>query len=93
MRWYFTIDGQECSDPGPIDMVLFQTGNYHIVRTSQVTGVCREAGGSVLGAGAKRIQFQLMECPGFRGLVYDAYTGWNSLSKVIIEEVPPRKLT
>lgn len=76
---------------GPIDAVVFQSRNYHIVRQSHLTSVCRAAGGRELTAGPKRVQFSVQDCPGFGGFVYDAYTGWNQVSKIILEEIPPRK--
>ena len=40
MRWYFTINGEECSDPAPIEAVIFssnaQTINVH--RASTIAG-------------------------------------------------------
>lgn len=39
--------------------------------------------------GVRRVQLYLKDCPGFDGYVYDSYTGWNTVSRIIIEEVPP----
>ena len=41
--------------------------------------------------GLRRIQLYLKDCPGFDGYVYDAYTGWNTQSRIIVEEVSPSK--
>ena len=71
--------------------MIFQSQNYHIVRQSDITGICRQAGGRNLTAGAYRIQFSIKDCNAFGGFVYDAYTGWNSVSRIIIEEYIPRK--
>lgn len=80
---------------GPIDAVLFQSTNYHILRPSTVSGSCRAIGtltnSAVLEAGSKRIQFSVQDCPGFAGFVYDAYTGFNSVSRILIEELMPRE--
>ena len=58
-------------------------------------GSCRATGpltnSTLLDAGPKRIQFSVQDCPGFGGFVYDAYTGWNSVSRIAIEEIIPRK--
>ena len=120
MRWYFTLNGDECSDPGhyiiitsfldtiqygnngdiiimsyppgPIDAVIFQSRNYHIVRQSTISGICSQIGGNQnLTAGVYRIQFLIQDCISFGGFVYDAYTGWNSVSRITIEELPPRE--
>ena len=78
---------------GPIDAVIFQSRNYHIVRQSTITGACRSVGavgnGTSISTGGKRIQFSIQDCPGFGGFVYDAYTGWNSVSRILIEEMQP----
>lgn len=78
---------------GPIDAVIFQSSNYHIVRQSTITGACRSIGpvgnGTSITPGGKRIQFSVQDCPGFQGFVYDAYTGWNSVSRLLIEEIMP----
>lgn len=39
--------------------------------------------------GLRRVQLYLKDCPGFDGFVYDAYTGYNTVSRIIIEEVMP----
>lgn len=119
MRWYITIDGEECVDPGtaslhvllylslilmlqclhnntgPIDAVIFQSRNYHLVRQSTISGACRSIGAvgnsTSISTGGKRIQFSIQDCPGFGGFVYDAYTGWNSVSRIRIEEMQPSK--
>ena len=56
-------------------------------------GICRQAGERELTAGLNRVQLMLQDCPGFDGFVYDAYTGWNTISRIIIEEVVPCELT
>ena len=45
----------------------------------------------MLGVGPVRVQFLVQECIGLGGFVYDAYTGWNSVSRITVEEVIPRK--
>lgn len=80
---------------GPIDFLTFQSENYHIVRQSTVSGSCRATGNfvnsTVLTSGPMRIQFHVQDCPGFGGFVYDAYTGFNSVSRIRIEETIPSK--
>ncbi len=80
---------------GPIDAVLFQSQNYHLLRHSTITGSCRatDSNGEVafIPAGPVRVQFSLMECPGFGGFVYDSYTGFNSVSRITIDEIIPSK--
>ena len=89
MRWYFTVDGDECSDPAPIDSAVFQQQSLNIIRQNSFSGVCKKAGPRLLTAGPKRIQFMLMECQGFGGYIYDAYTGFDSVSRITVEEISP----
>jgi len=51
MKWYFTVDGFHCTSPGPVDTIVYQAGNYLIVRHSHFTGMCEQAGGKNITAG------------------------------------------
>ena len=42
--------------------------------------------------GLRRVQLYLKDCPSFDGYVYDSYTGWNTVSRIIIEEISPSEL-
>ena len=82
-RWYFTFNGAECSGPLPIDGVIYlsvKNENPHRVR--QIEGHCNN-----IHQGRVRVGFSVGNCVGYSGRV-DAYTGWNSVSRIIIEEVP-----
>lgn len=35
------------------------------------------------------MQLYLKDCAGFDGYVYDSYTGWNTVSRIIVEEISP----
>jgi hypothetical protein len=89
MRWYFTVDGAECTQPSAIDAVLHidPTVNHH--RPGTVSGLCGGVGGSkTLNKGQRNVQFRVGKCNGYNQL-FDAFTCWNSACRVIIEEVPP----
>ncbi|CAH3192756.1 unnamed protein product [Porites evermanni] len=85
-RWYFTFNGAECASPGAIDGIVYVSlgtkwrKNPH--RPRHVEGICEE-----LHKGTVRVGFWVGKCasrkPG------DAYTGWNSVSRMYVEEVPP----
>ena len=89
MRWLFFIDGIGCTDPGPVDALIFQSANYHILGPGYFSGICQRAGKRPLGAGYHIAQLRVQDCPGFSGYVYDAYTGFNSVSRILLEEVLP----
>ncbi|XP_067393454.1 collagen triple helix repeat-containing protein 1 [Emydura macquarii macquarii] len=87
-RWYFTFNGAECSGPLPIEAIIYldqgspelnSTINIH--RTSSVEGLCEG-----ISAGLVDVAIWVGTCADYpRG---DASTGWNSVSRIIIEELP-----
>ncbi|XP_070558712.1 collagen triple helix repeat-containing protein 1-like [Ptychodera flava] len=81
-RWYFTFDGAECSDPFPIDTVLHVHNSYNMHFGTSVEGLCFG-----IGAGRVDVEFRV-ETGCSNHAAADAYTGWESVSRIIIEEVP-----
>ena len=83
-RWYFTFNGAECSAPAAIGGVMYmvhgQRKDPHRVR--QIEGVCEK-----VHKGTVRVGFWVGGCAGVKSA--DAYTGWNSVSRIYVEEVPP----
>ncbi|XP_043921613.1 collagen triple helix repeat-containing protein 1 isoform X2 [Protopterus annectens] len=87
-RWYFTFNGAECSGPLPIEAIIYldqgsaeYNSTINIHRTSSVEGLCEG-----ITAGLVDVAVWVGLCPDYpRG---DASTGWNSVSRVIIEELP-----
>ena len=83
-RWYFTLNGAECSTPLPIDGVVYlgssgKTQNPHRVR--HIEGHCNN-----IHKGKVRLGFWVGNCARYgHGNVK---TGWNSVSRIFIEEVP-----
>ncbi|XP_072020469.1 collagen triple helix repeat-containing protein 1-like [Amphiura filiformis] len=82
-RWYFAFDGTECSDPDKIEGVIHMTnfGGADLHRHRTFQGYCNG-----LSAGWIDVQFKVGDCSGYGQS--DRYTGWNSISRIIIEEVP-----
>ena len=81
-RWYFTFNGAECSGPLPIDGVVYlgrAAQNPHRVR--HIEGHCNN-----VHKGKVRVGFWVGNCRGLGNA--DANTGWNSVSRIFIEEVP-----
>ena len=83
-RWYFTFNGAECTGPLPIDGVVYMwighgKGDLHRVR--HIEGHCNN-----IHKGKVRVGFWVANCHGYGNA--DAYTGWNSASRIFIEEVP-----
>uniref|UniRef100_G3NME4 Collagen triple helix repeat containing 1 n=1 Tax=Gasterosteus aculeatus aculeatus TaxID=481459 RepID=G3NME4_GASAC len=87
-RWYFTFNGAECTGPLPVESIIYldqgspelnSTINIH--RTSSVEGLC-----DGVKAGLVDVAVWVGTCSDYpRG---DASTGWNSVSRIIVEELP-----
>lgn len=100
VRWYLTIDDEECSDPGPIDIALVQDLSsigedfvYNLTRPASVVGICHAAGGTTVGTGLHTVELRVGPCEdvGEFGNVpdpSDSVTGLNSVSRFVIEEIP-----
>ena len=82
-RWYFTFNGAECSGPLPIDGIVYLGGakslNPHRVR--HIEGHCNN-----IHKGKVRVGFWVGDCDGYGNA--DAYSGWKSVSRIYIEEIP-----
>ena len=83
-RWYFTFDGAECSAPSAIEGIVYMENGKHknLHRVRHIEGVCEK-----IHKGTVRVGFWVGSCAGVKSA--DAYTGWNSLSRMYVEEVPP----
>ena len=81
-RWFITFNGAECSGPLPIDAVNFiRHSNQNNHRHGAIEGYCDN-----IHKGKIRVGINIGNCPGFGNS--DGHTGWNSVSRLIIEEVP-----
>ena len=85
-RWYFTFNGAECSAPAAIDGIVYMvhgnSGKKNLHRVRHIEGVCEK-----IHKGTVRVGFWVSKCPGHKSA--DAYTGWNSVSRIYVEEVSP----
>ena len=83
-RWYFTFNGAECSGPLPIDGIVYmgKGSDKNLHRVRHIERHCNN-----IHKGKVCVGFWVGNCAGISGS-YDAYTGWNSVSRIFIEEVP-----
>ena len=82
-RWYFTFDGAECTKPATIEGAYYTSGtivNPHHHR--HIEGYCNQ-----VPKGHIRVGFWIGKCEGYS--LGNGDTGWNSMSRIAIEEVPP----
>ena len=86
-RWFFKFNGHECSGPMTIEAVVYNgwassAGNPNLLHHRSFEGYCEN-----IPQGAVRVELWVGKCSGYSTLG-DAYTGWYSVSRIIIEEVP-----
>ena len=82
-RWYFKFNGNECSGPMAIEAVVYNywpSGNPNLHHHRSFEGYCEN-----IPQGAVRVELWVGQCRG--QTLGDAYTGWNSVSRIMIEEV------
>ena len=82
-RWYFTFDGAECAKPATIEGIVFVSStNENPYRHRHIEGYCDQ-----VPKGHVRVGFWIGRCPG--DSLGSGNTGYNSMSRIVIEEVPP----
>ena len=84
-RWFFKFNGNECSGPMPIEAVVLNiwpssAGNSNLHHNRSFKGYCEN-----ISQGTVRVELWVGSCPG--RTLGDAYNGWNSVSRIMIEEV------
>ncbi|XP_058945686.2 collagen triple helix repeat-containing protein 1-like [Pocillopora verrucosa] len=82
MRWFFTFNDIECRAPAAIDAVVYQNLDLNIHRSANIEGYC-----TGIAKGLVRVGLHVGQCHGYG--IFNAYTGWNSVSRIIIEEIEP----
>ena len=83
-RWYFTFDDAECTKPATIEGIVYvasTTVNPH--RHRHIEGYCNQ-----VPKGHILVGFWIGKCKSYSH-AGDGSTGWNSMSRIVIEEVPP----
>lgn len=80
-RLYFTFNGNECSSPGTTDGAFYQETNVNH-RHRHIEGHCHN-----IKNGTVRVGLSVGKCVTGDKLA-DSLTGWHSMSRIFIEEVP-----
>ena len=83
-RWFFKFNGNECNGPMTIEAVVYNgwpssAGNPNLLHHRSFEGYCEN-----IPQGTVTVELWVGSCPGYTG---DAYTGWRSVSRIMIEEV------
>ena len=82
-RWYFKFNGNECSGPMTIEAVVYSnwpSGNPSLMRHQSFEGYCEN-----IPQGAVRVELWVGQC--VDTTLGNAETGFNSVSRIMIEEV------
>ena len=82
-RWYFKFNGNECNGPMTIEAHVYNnwsSGNPNLLHHRSFEGFCEN-----ISQGAVRVELWVGQC-GSQTLG-NAYTGWISVSRIMIEEV------
>ena len=83
-RWFFKFNGNECSGPMTIEAVVYNSwpsGNPQLFHHRSFEGYCEN-----IPQGRVTVELWVGQCHGGHTLG-DAYTGWQSVSRIMIEEV------
>lgn len=95
MRWYVTINGVECMAPGPVDAAIKQdltaarlSVPFELHRPASISGICSGiAPDRTFNSGEYTVGLVAGICDGY-SQTFDVLTGYNSVSRFIIEEIP-----
>ncbi|XP_015753806.1 PREDICTED: collagen triple helix repeat-containing protein 1-like [Acropora digitifera] len=82
-RWFITFNGAECNGPMALDVVLWvmKGAGYQEHRPGSIEGYCQN-----IHKGKIRVGINIGNCNGYGNS--NGFTGWNSVSRLMIEEVP-----
>ena len=82
--WYFKIDGSTCTQPGDIDMTLYESRSsyYYSYSPAVLTGICGATYAGYLSSGRHVISVHVKSNN-------NAYTGSNSQSFLQVQEIIP----
>ena len=81
--WYFQIDGSKCTQPGDIDIFLYESsGSSYSHSPAVLTGICSATSAGKLLAGSHVITVHVKSS-------YNAYTGHTSQSFLQVQEIIP----
>ena len=82
-RWYFKFNGNECSGPMTIEGAVYSdwpSGSPELLHPRSFEGYCEN-----ISQGAVRVELWVGRCRSWA--LGDALTGWESVSRIMIEEV------
>ena len=85
-RWFFKFNGNECSGPMTIEAVVYNVWTSPARNSNQLHHRSFEGYCENIPEGTVRVELWVGSCPSGSTLG-NAYTGWQSVSRIMIEEV------
>ena len=82
-RWYFKFNGNECNGPMTIEAAVYNpwpSGNPNLHHHRSFEGYCEN-----IPQGNVRMELRVGQCSS--QTLGDAFTGWISVSRIMVEEV------
>ena len=82
-KWWYTIHwriGKECKDPATIDTAIYANGSVNRHIPGVIDGICNN-----IPAGPVKVGLSIAACSGVNG--GNGYTGWQTVSRILIEEM------
>ena len=82
-RWFFKFNGNECSGPMTIEAAVYNywpSKSVNLLHHRSFEGYCEN-----IPQGRVTVELWVGQCP--TEPLGDAYTGWQSVSRIMIEEV------
>ena len=83
-RWFFKFNGNECSGPMTIEAAVYNywpSGSPNLLHHRSFEGYCEN-----IPQGRVTVELWVGQCPSGHTLG-NAVTGWESVSRIMIEEV------
>ncbi|XP_073231540.1 collagen triple helix repeat-containing protein 1-like, partial [Porites lutea] len=84
-RWYFKFNGNECSGPMTIEARVYNSWPSGNTNNDQLHHRSFEGYCENIPQGAVRVELWVGQCNNIS--LGDSYTGWESVSRIMIEEV------
>ena len=90
-KWYFKINGRECTSPAPVDGNVYQNvaAEYSSLATALLSVCAEPQVAGTLQSASYQISMSVRHCRAAGLTNGDAYSGWYSTSAMMVEELCP----
>ena len=88
-RWFLKIDGHECTDPGRVEVAMYQQHRNDLNMPSILKGVCTATTSGRIKKGQHTISIHIGRDRQNNNNLGSTYTGWHATSLLEVQEVCP----